>query len=148
MTTLVIAEALSITTSLMYPIASLSANLLYSAKFLFSLSSDDKEMQILSKRISDTVEDIEFIRNFIEHKEKLIEKDSILRNYIESLSKAVVEAEDAIFKLSKKIEKHKKKWFHNYRKYDIGTEKSNVNFALDKVNRKFDILTKIIQSWE
>lgn len=145
MTTLIIAEALSITTSLMYPIASLSANLLYSAKFLFSLS-DDTEIKILTKRISDTVEDIELIRKFIEHKDTSIEKNTALSGYIESLSKALVEAEDAIFKLTRKVERHKKKWFHKYRGYNISVEKSNVNFALDKVHRKFDLITKIFQS--
>lgn len=144
MTSLLIAEAISITTTLMYPLMSFSANLFFSLKFLTSLGTDDTELQALTSRLSDTLDDVSVIKKFIENESERLETDISLKMCLENLNKSLSELEDITLLLTKKIERHKKKWFSTYRRYNISKEKILLHAVLDKVSRKFDMLTKII----
>lgn len=120
---------------------SIATNLIYSVKYLSSISSADKEVQTLLNT-TDILEDVICIKTFIEEKE-LESKSQTVHICIDNLSKSLRELENDIRSITIKIESHKSLWFSYFRSYNIGEEMKNIPLLIEKVRHRFDMLIKI-----
>jgi len=129
---------------IMYPeiivrsVISLSTNLIYSVKYLATISKNDFELQkLLSK--TDILHDIIVIKSFIDETGKNHTVDVCIENLRETLS----DLESNISSITSKIENHNKLWFSYFRSYNINLEKEQIPFLIEKLKHRFDLLIKI-----
>lgn len=119
---------------------SLTSNLIYSVKYLATISKTDFELQKLLAT-TDILHDIIVIKSFIEEKEKL--KSHTVDVCIQNLSETLSELELNITSITSKIENHNKLWFGYFRSYNINSEKEQIPFLIEKLKHRFDLMIKI-----
>lgn len=130
---------------IMYPeiiirsVVSLTSNLIYSVKYLSTISKADFELQKLLVT-TDILHDIIVIKSFIEEKDKT---GHTLDVCIQNLNETLSELELNISSITSKIENHNKLWFGYFRSYNINSEKEQIPFLIEKLKHRFDLLIKI-----
>ena len=131
---------------IMYPeiivrsVISLSANLIYSVKYLATISKTDFELQKLLST-TDILHDIIVIKSLIEEKENV--RNNTVDVCIENIRETLSELESNISSITSKIENHNKLWFSYFRSYNITLEKEQIPFLIEKLKHRFDLLIKI-----
>jgi hypothetical protein len=120
---------------------SIATNLVTSVNYLVSISKSDIELQSMLTT-NDIIEDINIIKTFIEEKQTTNHSETV-RICIYNLSNTLSELEKNIKSITIKIETHKQLWFNYFRSYNIGEEKKQIPFLINKMKHRFELLIKI-----
>jgi hypothetical protein len=122
---------------------SISTNLLYSYKYLLSLSHTDIILKDILKQ-NDLLADMLVIRTYVIEKDKLnIHLNESIKICLQNLNRTLTEIENIINSITHKLQIHKTLWFHNFRSYNISEEKSQLPFLIEKLKHRFELLIKI-----
>lgn len=116
-------------------------NLFSSVLYLKTLSHCDNELKEIMVN-TDILEDIGIIKTFIEEK-KLKTNSASVQVCIDNLNQTLINLEENINAITRKIENHKKLWFNSFRSYDIQYEKTQIPKLVKQMKHRFEILIKI-----
>jgi hypothetical protein len=144
MTTLLITETVLVANSLISPIITIASGLVKSISYLTSISYPDIELQKIINE-SDLTKDVEIIKSIVsEHSQTNITKS--IQLCLENLSSILQEIDFILTTITEKMKRHKKKWFHNYRAYNITNEKISLIILIQKLHHRFEIYIKVRNS--
>lgn len=132
----IVAETVAMALS---PLLSVTSNLYNGLKLISNISKNDIT---LSKVLRDTdiVYDIEVVSQFLcEYKYDNCGTAAAAEN----LKEVIEELNEVVKTITEKVARHKRKWFHRYRAYNIAKERDELVILSTKLHHRLDILTKL-----
>ncbi len=139
-TAIILAETVALAGAIISPIITVSSGLFTGVRMLVNISQSDLT---LSKVLTETdiVYDVAVIAEFARQKRSVVDGSTAMA--IANLNEVLLELEKVIADIAAKVERHKRKWFHQYRSYNIAKERAQLVMLSEKMHHRFDMLAKL-----
>lgn len=138
----------SIVSSVIYPellinsMSTMASGLMKSISYLISISHSDADLQQILL-LSDVIEDIRILKNFIEEEQNMSSKGKTIIECIDNLSKTLFELEKNVKSITTKIEYNKTIWFSYIRSYNLNKDKELLSLLIVQLKHRFEMLSNI-----
>ena len=138
----------SIVSSVIYPellinsMSTMASGLMKSISYLISISHSDADLQQILL-LSDVIEDIRILKNFIEEEQNMSSKVKTIIECIDNLSKTLFELEKNVKSITTKIEYNKTIWFSYIRSYNLNKDKELLSLLIVQLKHRFEMLSNI-----